>query len=768
MFLKLLFPVNGSCEEIASLAPFSFVVNVNISINFDCFVIPSGFSYTKICEFSDFEPAVGTAAIYFTLPLVLLELEFYGYPSGHCVSPINLNIGQTSAGDLLPISSVIIFDGQFFTAIDHLKQRLLMSDFTAQSYTRNLNGLKILTLNLRIETFDCFIPSIPFSHTFTESNPISINIQNSPVLFDPSQNFLNIEVVCFDPVGFPVSCGSEHFVADSSLTSSSSSLSNTTLVLTLDDFPVLGLNTMSFAIFNSIFDFSFNVFQTTDQIFEFSISNIQTCEDPHSFEYSCLLFSFNAYFISLLSTENVTQPLFSEDLKLTTDNCILSSLNQTHVQIFGFPETSCIVDVMYDSYDLQFSIDILSCPSSRAQSDAGCFCHPGFEFNEDGTCVECPQNFISAADFNSQCRQCPYPRVTLSTGSSSFNHCVCPLQFLDLNNECIFCPRLITCFYGDIQRLETGYLYQSNDVYECYYWYNCRNNSCMSYSFGSHCHLCPSSSVISDFVCLNLNFTNFWIGLCVLMGYVVGSLISDYLTLSFFIKKQTLQRFLFVFDGHSSDWSDVKNRFSESFLLSIRFGTLLLLVIPVVFTGRISDLKTVFEYVRVVFFFDPTRVTPVVMLFLMGKFNFWFLFTFFKKFDTVKKEFYWYNSFFLVVASLFSVNFVYSFVYRLVFFSEISVASVILLVLHSPIIVFVIWKQQGQPNYPVYIIVIVLMFSDFLPLFVYLAFQVFGLVFIANRVVKLDRFIVTALTMMSLLYLFELILSIGWIFSLVG
>ncbi|KAL0244555.1 hypothetical protein GEMRC1_008637 [Eukaryota sp. GEM-RC1] len=123
------------------------------------------------------------------------------------------------------------------------------------------------------------------------------------------------------------------------------------------------------------------------------------------------------------------------------------------------------------------SVDLVSndCHLPKLNSGNGCLCPKGMEFNSLGECVECALNYYSSSEFNSECRSCPYPRVTLQKGSSDLDHCVCPLNTLDSVDACLPCPHLAECGYGNLTVIEPGFMLNNVtwELDECDIWFNC-------------------------------------------------------------------------------------------------------------------------------------------------------------------------------------------------------------------------------------------------------------------------------------------------------
>ncbi|KAL0244824.1 hypothetical protein GEMRC1_008906 [Eukaryota sp. GEM-RC1] len=75
-----------------------------------------------------------------------------------------------------------------------------------------------------------------------------------------------------------------------------------------------------------------------------------------------------------------------------------------------------------------------------------------------GQCAPCPVNYYSSSKFNTECRSCHFPRITLQEGSSDIDHCICPFNTLDSVDSCSPCPHLAECGYGNLTGIVPGFM----------------------------------------------------------------------------------------------------------------------------------------------------------------------------------------------------------------------------------------------------------------------------------------------------------------------
>ncbi|KAL0244700.1 hypothetical protein GEMRC1_008782 [Eukaryota sp. GEM-RC1] len=139
------------------------------------------------------------------------------------------------------------------------------------------------------------------------------------------------------------------------------------------------------------------------------------------------------------------------------DDQIIIAVNDDVLEVISFPLQSMKITLSYLSQTVMLNLIANDCPFPKLILGSGCLCPKGMEYNDHGECVECSLNYYSNSEFNSECRSCPYPRITLQKGSSDLDHCVCPLNTLDSIDSCLHCPHLAECGYGNLTGIEPGF-----------------------------------------------------------------------------------------------------------------------------------------------------------------------------------------------------------------------------------------------------------------------------------------------------------------------
>ncbi|KAL0233219.1 hypothetical protein GEMRC1_011964 [Eukaryota sp. GEM-RC1] len=197
----------------------------------------------------------------------------------------------------------------------------------------------------------------------------------------------------------------------------------------------------------------------------------------------------------------------NSDLNILVDSStsVLNILNQTALEIIGMPLQFVTLTFSYFSQSETITLITNDCRMPKLNSGHGCLCPKGMEFNFLGECVECSLNYYSNLEFNSECRSCSFPRITLQNGSSDLHHCVCPLNTLDFVDSCLPCPHLAECGYGNLTGIEPGFRLNTDtwELDECVFWFNCHDNSCRSrHAYGDLCQYCTEDAVSDRTYCI--------------------------------------------------------------------------------------------------------------------------------------------------------------------------------------------------------------------------------------------------------------------------
>ncbi|KAL0244386.1 hypothetical protein GEMRC1_008470 [Eukaryota sp. GEM-RC1] len=403
---KIIITTNSSCQGSDFDLPFSLIVNnQSITPSFSCKQIPSGFAFALMCEIDVVIPAISELILVCKSDLFLIELEFYGYESNFCVTPVDINKGLTALGEEIEAEIHLQMDNEKYT-FEQFKNGI--------SQSSNYIAASQLSFTLFLVSSNCVQSMVPFTITFTPSNPVKLIFVGNYIEIDGSYLNISIPIFCVDSIGFIVECTGNLSVLNSSFNYTSFELSASSL-----SFSTLS----SFSYSNHYVELEFN-----EQYFKTNISVVQkfaeilVVESSFIFDYSeDMLFDKSCtvlrLFVSLITQHHFLNISESNDISqlsfvTTNDQVVLSVVNDV-LEIISYPRQSVLITLSYLSQSITLNLITNDCRLPKLNSQQRCLCPKGMEFNFFGECVECPLNYYSNSEFNSECRSCPFPRVTL-------------------------------------------------------------------------------------------------------------------------------------------------------------------------------------------------------------------------------------------------------------------------------------------------------------------------------------------------------------------
>ncbi|KAL0244506.1 hypothetical protein GEMRC1_008590 [Eukaryota sp. GEM-RC1] len=233
----------------------------------------------------------------------------------------------------------------------------------------------------------------------------------------------------------------------------------------------LGEHSVWISFTQSQFQWNGTIVQNFNQIFEISDFNINSCDHQFTLDNACTILNLSASLITQHQFMNNSKNAMISDLIIFVDSSttMLHILDETRLEIIGPPLEPIVITLSYFSQSINLNLITNDCQFPKLISGRRCFCPTGMEFNFLGECVECPLNYYSNLEFNTECRSCPFPRVTLQKGSSDLDHCVCPLNTLDSVDSCLPCPHLAECGYGNLTGIQPGFRLNTDtwEIDEC-------------------------------------------------------------------------------------------------------------------------------------------------------------------------------------------------------------------------------------------------------------------------------------------------------------
>ncbi|KAL0245015.1 hypothetical protein GEMRC1_009095 [Eukaryota sp. GEM-RC1] len=487
-------------------------------------------------------------------------------------------------------------DNETFSNIKQFKSSI--------SQSSHLISSSHLSFSLYLFSPNCFHSQVPLSIVFTPGKAVELVLVQNELEINSCSLNISIPIICVDPIGFIVECsGNVTIVASTFNFTSYELLSNE-------------LNFFNYFCFNfdhhrlelmfstQLSESHLTFVQQHAQILEVNTYDVLDCSHQMLFDKSCTVLRPFVQFITQQQFSNISEtiPLSEIVFSSTKHNTDIVAINDV-VEIGSYPLQSLSVTVSYFSQSVTLKISANDCPFPKLNFGHGCLCPRGMEFNSLGECVECALNYYSNSEFNSECRSCPIPRITLQKGSSDLDHCICPLNTLDSIDSCLPCPHLAECGYGNLTGIEPGFRLNTDtwDLDECDIWFNCHANSCRSrHAYGDLCQYCTEDAISTRIFCLGKE--HLLIKLMLLMILIVVIVASD----------QSMSKCLNLKQGHHNVLllSASKNfRYHEFRSISrfINYVFTTLFTVSIITTKSSNTVLVFFEFILSAFRFDlPT------------------------------------------------------------------------------------------------------------------------------------------------------------------
>ncbi|KAL0228753.1 hypothetical protein GEMRC1_013373 [Eukaryota sp. GEM-RC1] len=442
---------NSSCQELDSGLPFQMLMN-NHSLfsSFSCRQIPSGYSFASMCEIDIVLPNTSEITLIALEDVYLLEVEFYGYKSNTCFKPVSFGKGVTSLGEVIDEDVHLKFNSQSFYVISEFKQFVVQkSTFWSSSF---------LTFSTELYSSSCYYSTVSYPTVLTASSASFVIFLTDVVELNPHNLTISIPIICVDYLNFIVDCDGTFALLKSTFKFFDFEYSNSSLVFVFLGMIDLGRHSVSITFDESSFHWNGTIVQNIHEIFKVSDFRTNVCDHHFTLDHSCTLLVISSVLITQQPFTNHSIFIKISELNIDLDSTtsVLRVVNGSTLEIIGPPCQSMTITLSYLFQSDTVNLVTNDCHSPKMNSGHGCLCPKGMEFNFLGECVECSLNYYSNLEFNSECRSCSFPRITLQKGSSDLGHCVCPLNTLDSVDSCLPCPHLAQCGYGNLTGIEPG------------------------------------------------------------------------------------------------------------------------------------------------------------------------------------------------------------------------------------------------------------------------------------------------------------------------
>ncbi|KAL0229015.1 hypothetical protein GEMRC1_013635 [Eukaryota sp. GEM-RC1] len=338
------------------------------------------------------------------------------------------------------------------------------------------------------------------------------------------------------------------------------------------------------------------------------------------------------------------------------------------------------------------------------------------EFNFLGECAMCPLNYYSNLEFNSECRSCYVPRITLQKGSSDLDHCVCPLNTLDSVDSCLPCPHLAECGYGNLTGIEPGFRLNTDtwELDECVFWFNCQDNSCRSrHAYGELCQYCSNDVVSKRVYCIGKE--QVWLKVLSFICFVVVLFVAD---LIFVLLAANNSKFKYLRLATLSLSSYGRQRVFNQYSHYSNILNIILFVLPTIFFYRISIWVVTIQFMASLIYFDSSLILFVLIVGSLSMVSKLMLSKYFKL-----SNFNLGNSAFVFAAAMCSINFLFGTILSHVFIESQSIWQLVLLFFHLSFLIFVIVLQRQSPYFLSLICYSLVVFGSLFPSLFYYIIQ---------------------------------------------
>ncbi|KAL0249575.1 hypothetical protein GEMRC1_004805 [Eukaryota sp. GEM-RC1] len=734
---KIVITTNSSCRNRDSDLPFQLSVNdLTFSPNIKCTQIASGFSFALVCESNDIIPGVSKIVLNPQNNLFLLELEFYGYESNSCLAPVDINKGITPLGEKLTEVIHLQYGNSVYRSFDQFSDEV--SNSSQIVYASHLSySLFILSPN-------CFHSKVPFIVTFTPGQPIKLAFTHEYHEIDSNSDVVSIPVLCVDTIGFIVNCSGNVTVLDSSFEWKYFKMESESLVFTLTGFNFT-YHHLELQFRGQFVNSTIAFVQKCTKMLMCETFDVIPCNHQMLYDKSCSLLKLHVELLTQHEFSNSSHLISVSNLEyFATENSVEVAAFEDVVELISYPLQSMSITVSYLSLSLIINLVTHDCPFPKLNSGNGCFCPRGMEFNYLGECVECTLNYFSNSEFNSECRPCVFPRLTLQRGSSDLDHCVCPLNTLDSIESCLPCPHLAECGYGNLTAIEPGFRLNTDtwELDECVFWFSCEGNSCRSpYAYGNLCQFCSEPARSTRIFCIGDE--HFQIKIVLLITLLLILLLTDVSMSKLLVMEHDNHDILLLTSSRSQKVELIRSMSSFT-----NFLFMSLFLFSVGYTKYSNSIVVFFEFIISVFKFDISTYFFSVFLFIVIS-----VFSSCVVFNKCK-QFKFYHSAFLTTSALVSINFVFAVLHQHFLVSPQSFNDFILVIGHFIIITCVLILQRDRFHFVPLIVYILMMASSFFVLPLHLIVQTILLLLLGVHAVYLDRFVFAVLSAVSVHYVF--------------
>ncbi|KAL0206840.1 hypothetical protein P9112_012551 [Eukaryota sp. TZLM1-RC] len=508
---------NSTCSDSNRISPFVIKPRTNtVENDWHCYSIPNGFTFALTCSLNFELKEISEFYLYTLENVSILEFEIYGHDTSKCLSPIDFSVGITSNGTILGVSNV---SAQYFDSFHSNFDSLLL--FYSALFSNNSNFLPIIIIHVELTSPFCYSSHIAsFQHKVDELNDIVL--VRSKIWVNPGQDHFQLNLFCFDSFKLKLNCSIlDLIVTNSSLFIYNYHFSEDSLLVYPNSFP-LNHHFIDVSLNSHRFILNFTLLVTFDSYLSSKLISKFICPIANHGFLSCTVIELKLFYNEIQNLETITQSLSLEDVEFSTSSFVNIIVSANEIQLIGPPEAYVTLSFAYNNLASSFSTTLEPCPSSTIMVDGQCSCPPGEEISQFGHCTKCVIDTFNEFPLGI-CISCPSPRVTLHSGSYHADQCVCPSQMLDIQGDCVSCPRFAQCHHGDLSFVARGFIFDGYALGRSPFKMLVRNSSCIEGHLGHHCMECEEGYRTSLLFCLKTNsFINTFYSLfCILLLFVL-------------------------------------------------------------------------------------------------------------------------------------------------------------------------------------------------------------------------------------------------------
>ncbi|KAL0211887.1 hypothetical protein RCL1_005513 [Eukaryota sp. TZLM3-RCL] len=461
------------CDSSAPFDEWSLLVDT-----FYCTQFANGFTLSTHCTYTFVPEIASIVSFSIAVPTRIFEIEVYGYDVSKCFEPVDDDVGVSISNYLVNISTVVwvySFEIPFPSLL------------SATYFIRSQSNFQPADYVFTVVSTDCYTVSASKQLFVGHGYPVNAVVSNTVA----SDHSALVVFTCFDEFFNVVDCDQVTII--NSTLNFEDYYSHHNSIELFSPSMIYGLHLICFD-FNYKFIVCEHITLTQRPGGSLLImkSLVELCPLHNHFDKVCFKTYLNVTFTEFLSFSNSSSILALNNLTFDFDPSIDFVIEHCFLTIVSPPLINLSLIIHYGSFSASLSFLSSSCPPSKDFSSSNrCICPPGFEMSSLGHCEICPPNSYS---LDQKCVECPFPLITTTSGNDDISACLCPDQFaLSSTGHCLLCPRALKCRKGLVVDSPVGILANissSIEIRHCPIRSFCVNNTCVVGRSGLFCLYC--------------------------------------------------------------------------------------------------------------------------------------------------------------------------------------------------------------------------------------------------------------------------------------